>query len=193
MLKAAVTVSKKKLNVPATHKGVFLTLFTASLGLVEKGKSNKQTNQKNSFKYPPTAAQLSEHKGGRWRRADGSWQWVYSVSLWQLLPSVQVGDNCSATRPTRGCGSGGWLGVVVCFGGGWATGVSSECRRLQPVPTARISSGYIFHLRTETSSQWLSYQRGCRSSECKTSSTCHQTWPRPWAPRLATEPARDAL
>lgn len=34
-------------------------------------------------------------------------------------------------------------------------------------------------------------QRGCQPSECKISSTCHRTWPHPWAPRLAAGPVHD--
>lgn len=147
MLKVAVTVSKKSNIFPSLPSGFLDPVYCQALWRKAKKRRKKAEN------IHKPAARLQQHKRGWWRRADG-FKVCFQCFI-MAAPTICAGRRyCGPTGPRRGCGIGDWLGSAACFGAGWATGVSSECHKLQWAPTARISLSHILHLRTEPSSQW---------------------------------------
>lgn len=137
MLKVAVTVSKKKSNVFPLIPQLFLDPVHCHSSLCRK----------KSLEYPLKSqdccpAPIAQKKDGEGEQMD-------SLSVCTVFHRGSPYHLCRQEvpkrhPPTRGFGSGGCLGATAWFEEGGTTGVSSECHKLQLVPTARISLSHIW-------------------------------------------------
>lgn len=133
----------RKQHFPVTPLGVSWP-WLLPVWVLKRKATKKQTNKTVCQTTDKPRLLPSSHS----TTEEGEGECVYSVSSWQLYHLCRY---VVRYRPTHGCGSGGCLGVAACFGAGWTTRVSSECRKLQLVPTARISLSQIWKEEEEKS------------------------------------------